>query len=73
MSTIWKKWKFWYDQIVGKYLRFEKSENFMWIGQNHRKIATIWKMWIERRCRKILEKYLRFEKRESFYVDWTKV
>ena len=43
----------------------------MHMGPNRRKIATIWKMWIEPRCRKILGKYLRFEKSARFNVDWT--
>ena len=43
----------------------------MRMGPNRRKIATIWKMWIEPRCRKILGKYLRFEKSARFNVDWT--
>ena len=56
------------EQIVGKFLRFERwglnqivetfydskrAKFFMWIGPNCRKIPTIWKVWIELNCRKI--------------------
>ena len=56
IPTIWKEWKFFcgLGHIVWKFLRFEKSEGFIWwIKPNRRKIYTIWKMWIEPRCRKI--------------------
>ena len=56
IPTNWKEWKFLcgLDHIVGKFLRFEMSGSFMWgIKQNRRKIHTVWKMWIEPRCRNI--------------------
>ena len=84
IPTIWKMWieltcKFLcgLDHIVGKFLRFEMSDSFMWgIKQNRRKIHTVWKMWIEPRCRniptiwkewkfwfdQIVRKFLQFEK-----------
>ena len=70
IPTIWKEWKFFcgLGHIVGKFLRFEKSESFIWwIKPNRRKIYTIWKMWIEPSCRK----FLRLEKSERF--DLTKL
>ena len=57
IPTIWKEWKFFFcglGHIVGKFLRSEKSESFIWrIKPNRRKNYIIWKMCIEPRCRKI--------------------
>ena len=65
-------WKTWIKpscrKIVGKYLRFENNESFMWMEPNRTENSTDWKMWIEPRVKvlcawdQIVGKMLQFER-----------